>query len=78
MFSTVRVGSLSVPPAKPFVTDIVDHGLVRARARCLHARKRCLRAVDSDIGRNGLRRQEDGRGLGVPGGGAAEKELLTS
>ncbi len=49
---------------------------VRARARYAHTWKRLLRTVDFHLGCTASEKREDGRGLGMPGGGAALAKII--
>ncbi len=50
---------------------------LRARARAVHAREETtIKYRRFQIWANGRRQREDGRGLGVPGGGAALEKII--
>ncbi len=60
----LRIGELQLLP-------------LRARARALHARvETTLKNRRFQPWANGRRQREDGRGLGVPGGGAALAKII--
>ncbi len=60
----------------PTVSELVGVIRLRARARTLHAREETkVKYRRFRLWANGQRLQEDGRGLGVPGGGAAQQKF---